>query len=239
MTLWDSAYREAVLPMVKRRVALYGGTFDPVHLGHLEVARRLRELFALDEVLFIPAYVAPHKRKLSVSPALHRYAMLALATQDDERLRVSTIELDAPGKAYTIETLERMKATLGEQVQSFFVMGADSWAEIATWHEWERVLAASNHIVVTRPGYDIETAQFPEPVRDRIVDVRRLDQREIGAHVDSHEGPRIYITDAVMADVSATRIRECARSAGANELAELVPAAVADYILKYELYKSE
>jgi nicotinate-nucleotide adenylyltransferase len=225
--------------MVKRRVALYGGTFDPVHLGHLEVARRLRELFALDEVLFIPAYVAPHKRKVSVSPALHRYAMLALATQDDDRLQVSTIELDAPGKAYTIETLERMKAALGEQVQAFFVMGADSWAEIATWHEWEQVLAATNHIVVTRPGYEIETAHFPEPVRDRVVDMRRLDHQEVNARLESHEGPRIYITDAVMADVSATSIRQCAREGRANELAQLVPAAVADYILKYGLYKSE
>ena len=88
---------------MKRRIGLYGGTFDPVHLAHLEVARRLLELFALDEVLFIPACVAPHKRRTSVTPALHRYAMLALATQDDERLRVSTIELDAPEKPYTVD----------------------------------------------------------------------------------------------------------------------------------------
>jgi len=145
---------------MKRRVALYGGTFDPVHLGHLQVARRLLELFALDEVLFVPAYVAPHKRKQSVSPAVHRYAMLALATQDDERLRISTIELDAPEQPYTVETLERTRAALGDQAQLFFIMGADSWAEIGTWHQWQQVLSASNHVVVTRPGYPIETAQM-------------------------------------------------------------------------------
>ena len=223
----------------KRRVALYGGTFDPVHLGHMEVASRLRELFALDEVLFIPAYVAPHKRKLSVSPAWHRYAMLALATQNDERLRVSTIELEAPGTPYTIETLERMSTMLGGEVQTFFVMGADSWAEIATWHQWERVLAASNHIVVTRPGYEIETAHFPPGVRDRIVDVRQRDDQEVKARLADSAGSRIYITDAVMADYSATRIRESARAAGAEELSRLVPPTVADYILKYELYKNE
>jgi nicotinate-nucleotide adenylyltransferase len=205
----------------------------------MEVASRLRELFALDEVLFIPAYVAPHKRKLSVSPALHRYTMLALATQNDDRLRVSTIELDAPGTPYTVETLERMSTALGDQVQTFFVMGADSWAEIATWHQWERVLAASNHIVVTRPGHEIETANFAPGVRDRIVDVRQLDQQQVRARVDDSEGPRIYITDAAMADFSATRIRESAHVAGAEELIRLVPPAVADYILKYELYKNE
>jgi nicotinate-nucleotide adenylyltransferase len=205
----------------------------------MEVASRLRQLFALAEVLFIPAYVAPHKRKLSVSPALHRYTMLALATQDDDRLRVSTIELDAPGAPYTVETLERMKTALGEEVQTFFIMGADSWAEILTWHQWERVLAASNHIVVTRPGYDIETAQFPPEVRERILDVRQLDQEQISARISDAAAAHIYITDAVMADFSATRIRDCARTGGAEELNRWVPPPVADYILKYELYKNE
>ncbi|MEP6707553.1 MAG: nicotinate-nucleotide adenylyltransferase [Pyrinomonadaceae bacterium] len=224
---------------MKRRIALYGGTFDPVHLAHLEVARRLLELFALDEVLFIPACVAPHKRRTIVSPALHRYAMLSLATQDDERLRVSTIELDAPGKPYTVDTLQRMQETFGERVQLFFVMGADSWAEIATWHEWERVLAISNHIVVTRPGYQVETSRFAPGLRERIVDVRQLDQGEIGARVNGGGAARIYITDAVMADVSATSIRASARAGRVDELLKFVPRPVADYITKYGLYKNE
>jgi len=224
---------------MKRRIALYGGTFDPVHLGHLEVARRLLELFALDEVLFIPAYVAPHKRRTKVSPAVDRYAMLALATQGDKRLRVSTIELDAPEKPYTVETLERMRQGFGEQAQLFFVMGADSWAEIATWHEWERVLAGSNHIIVTRPGYEVQTVQFASAVRERIVDVRQLNPREIGARMNGIGETRIYITDAVMADVSATAIRASARAGRVAELSQMVPPPVADYIAKYGLYKNE
>ncbi len=87
----------------RRRVALYGGTFDPVHAGHMAVARGLLQLFALDEVLFIPAYVAPHKRERRVSPAHVRYAMLALATQDEERMRVSTVELAAPERPFGTE----------------------------------------------------------------------------------------------------------------------------------------
>jgi nicotinate-nucleotide adenylyltransferase len=224
---------------MKRRIGLYGGTFDPVHLAHLKVARRLLELFALEEVLFIPACVAPHKRRTSVTPALHRYAMLALATQDDERLRVSTIELDEPEKPYTVDTLQRMQDGFGDQVQLFFVMGADSWAEIATWHEWERLLGVSNHIIVTRPGYEVDTSRFAPGVRERVVDVRQLNQQEIGARLDGVGKPRIYITDAVMADVSATRIRASARAEGIDELLKLVPPPVANYITKYGLYKNE
>ncbi len=94
----------------RRRIALYGGTFDPVHVGHTALARRLLELFSLDEVLFIPAHVAPHKRDREVSPALHRYAMLALATQGEERFRVSTVELDAPERPYTVEHADAVRA---------------------------------------------------------------------------------------------------------------------------------
>jgi nicotinate-nucleotide adenylyltransferase len=222
---------------MKRRIALYGGTFDPVHLGHLEVARRLLDLFALDEVLFIPAYVAPHKRMTKVSPAVHRYAMLALATQGDARLRISTIELDAPEKPYTVETIERLRQEFGAEARLFFVMGADSWAEISTWREWERVLAGSNHIIVTRPGYELQTGQFAPEVTERIVDVRQLNQQEIGTRMNGTNETSIYITDVVMADVSATAIRAGARAGRVEELGQKVPPPVAEYITKYGLYR--
>src|SRR5918992_2750325 len=140
-----------------RRISLYGGSFDPVHLGHLAVARSLSELFALDEVLFIPAHVAPHKRGRRVSPALHRFAMLALATQGEPRLRLSTVELEAPERPYTVETLAHFVEAEGSEARLFLVMGADSWEEITTWREWERVLSLAEHLVVTRPGYELPT----------------------------------------------------------------------------------
>ncbi|MBV9958707.1 MAG: adenylyltransferase/cytidyltransferase family protein, partial [Acidobacteria bacterium] len=108
----------------RKRIALYGGTFDPVHVGHLTVARELLKLFALDEVLLIPAHIAPHKRQASVTPPLHRYAMLALATQGESSLRISSVELDAPERPYTVETLARLQQE--SDAQLFFVMGADS-----------------------------------------------------------------------------------------------------------------
>ncbi|HEX5709454.1 MAG TPA: nicotinate-nucleotide adenylyltransferase [Pyrinomonadaceae bacterium] len=220
-----------------RSVALYGGSFDPVHEGHLSVARKLSELFALDEVLFIPAHVAPHKRGRRVTAALHRHAMLALATQTEPRFRVSTVELDAPERPYTVETLARFVETRGRAARLFFVMGADSWAEIKTWREWERVLSLTDHIVVTRPGYELTTAHVTDEVRARVVDVRGADAERVGRELEG-EGAKIFLSDAVELDISATGIRRLVEESGAGaQLARLVPAAVADYIRKYELYR--
>ncbi len=226
--------------MKQRRLGLYGGTFDPVHAGHIAVARALLQLFALDEVLFIPAYVAPHKRTGARRPAapLHRYAMLALATQDEPRLQISTVELDAPERPYTVETLARFRTELGAGTRLYFVMGADSWADITTWREWERLLALSNHIVMARPGYALATAHVNDEVRRRVVDLRGQTHGEVAAALAQTDEPRIYFTDAVLMDVSATALRQVARAteAAADER-WAVPPMVAEYIRKYRIYK--
>ena len=221
-----------------KRIALYGGSFDPVHAGHTAVARNLSELFALDEVLFIPAHVAPHKRGRRMTPALQRYAMLALATQDEPRFRISSVELDAPERPYTVETLARLQEALGGEARLFFVMGADSWTEIGTWREWERVLEMAEHIVVTRPGYELETSHVTEALRERIVDVRGARREAIERELAGERGRRIYLTDAVELGISATAIREAVRKgAGRDVLETLVAPEVADFIRKYELYR--
>lgn len=223
-----------------RRIALYGGTFNPVHNGHLAVARELLKLFSLDEVLFIPAHVAPHKKRQSVAPAspFHRHAMLALATQDEPRFRISTVELDEPEKPYTVETILRLRDALGAQL--VFVMGADSWEEITTWREWERLLAMVAHVVVTRPGYELRTDHVPEVVRERIVDLRGgANEQDVRAAEMSGE-PRIYFTDAVKMEVASSDIRRAVRAAGESESGVesiQVPQPVAEYIKKYRLYK--
>src|SRR5437868_10621181 len=228
--------------MQQRRVGLYGGTFDPVHAGHIAVARALVELFALDEVLFIPAHVAPHKRSTTRQPAapLHRYAMLVLATLNEPQLKVSTVELDAPERPYTVETLARLRTEYGASARLFFVMGADSWADITTWREWERLLALTEQIVMTRPGYTLATGHVTDEVRRRIVDLRGRTGAEVAAALEAATGePRIYFTDAVSSDVSATAIRQFARASEMNAAAELlVPPAVAEYIRKYRVYRN-
>ncbi len=157
-----------------KRIAFYGGSFDPVHLGHLSIARELSRYFSLDEFVFIPAFHAPHKRDRKPTSALHRYAMLCVATNDDPNISVSTIEIELPEKPYTVETLPRLKAAFPD-AEMFFLMGADSWQDILTWKEWEKVLLMTNHIVVSRPGYEIGFTHVTDQVRERIVDLRGLD----------------------------------------------------------------
>ena len=221
----------------ERRVALYGGTFDPVHVGHTAVARSLLLLFGLDEVLFIPAFVAPHKRDRRVSPALDRYAMLALATQGEEGLRVSAVELSAPERPYTVETLARFCDSLGGRARLFFVMGADSWEEITTWREWERVLTLTDQLVVTRPGYELPTGHVTEAVRGRIRDLRGAARERVEGELGGGEGTRVYLTDAANVEASATRIRAAVGRGAWGELSALVAPPVAEYIKKYGLYR--
>ncbi len=226
--------------MTKRRIGLYGGTFDPVHHGHLSIARKLIELFALDEVMLIPAHVPPHKRDARISPAWHRYAMLALATQGDARLCISTIELDAPERPYTIDTLRRIKSSYHtEDARSFFIMGADSWAEIVTWYEWERVVSEVEIVVVTRPDYEITTSHVGAEIQSRIVDLRDTNDADIAAMLNENSSKRrIYFTDAVFTATAAREIRRRVREAhGARELVDLIPRTVAEYIDKYRLYR--
>ena len=217
----------------QERIALYGGTFDPVHAGHLEVARRVSQLFEIEKVLFIPAQMAPHKIGRPVTEPIHRYAMLALATQDDPQLAISTFELDAPDRRYTVETVEHFQRALGDSIELFFIMGADSWSEITTWREWERLLAMTNHIIVTRPGYEPVTTHVGK-ISERIVDVRGSDAPLSSS---AERGKKIFFTDVVMKDVSATNIRRLASEGRIEELTGLVPGPVLEYIKKYGIYR--
>jgi nicotinate-nucleotide adenylyltransferase len=221
----------------RKRTAFYGGTFDPVHRGHLEVATRLVQLFEIDELWFVPAAVAPHKISRPVTPALQRLAMLVLATQDNPRLLVSTFELDAPGRCYTVDTLAHFKSELAETSDIFFIMGADSWNEVTSWLDWERLLIMTNHIVVTRPGYYLSLTGLTCEVAKRIIDLRGIEAHELAAIVNESAGEKIFITDAVMSDTAATDIRRAAQSNTREQLTALVPSAVADYITKYQLYR--
>lgn len=213
-----------------KRIAFYGGTFDPVHNGHLAIAKKLLKLFGLDEFVYIPAFHAPHKKQKPASSAYHRYAMLCLGTNSEPLIKVSTVELDATDKAFTIETQGKIGAEFPNDT-IFFVIGADSWRDITTWREWERVLTVTNIIVVTRPDYEIAFDHVTEEIRSRIVDLRGTDSAEIETSAET----RIYITDVVNKDVSASEIRALIAQNSAD-WKKYVPAEVEKYIEKYELY---
>lgn len=218
-----------------KKIAFYGGSFDPVHVGHLSIARALSDSFDFEEFFFVPAFHAPHKKDKKPTSALCRYAMLAIATNNERRIKISTVELNAPERPFTFETQTKLKAELGVDAHLFFVIGADSWAEIDTWREWEKVLTLTNIIVVTRPGFEISDEHVTPEIKTRIVDLRGLGEPEISRILDENHSERVYITDAVCLNVSATGVRRMI-SAGESGWQAFVPEEVVGYIEKYGLY---
>lgn len=237
---------------LRRRIGIYGGTFDPVHYGHLKVAEAVLSAFALDRIFFVPAFTPPHKRKRMISSPFHRMAMLALATADSTKMFVSTVELEAPSRPYTIETLGRLQTEL-QPARLFFMMGADSFIDVTSWRDYEAILSEYDVIVATRPGYrgpngkedsiqNSEEAigalvpQLSPRLRRTIVDLRGgaypVDADLADADLNSS---RIYLTDYVSVDVSATGIRDAVEQG--RLIDDLVPPSVAAYIEKYRLYQ--
>ena len=223
-----------------QRIAVYGGSFDPPHNGHLAIATALVEQFGLDEFIFIPAFHAQHKVRLHPTSAYDRYAMLCFITADMPNISVSKMEIEMPERPYSVETLIRFNAERPND-EIFFVMGADSWMDIKTWREWEKVLSLSNHIVVNRPGYDISFDHVTDEIRERIVDLRQGEgEKRSGGEEENPRSeirnPRsILITDAVEINISATEIRKKIRN-GDRTWRQDVPVEVAIYIEKYQIY---
>ncbi len=237
----------------KQRIGIYGGTFDPIHLGHLQVAEAIVENFCLDRLYFVPAFVPPHKRNQQISSPFHRMSMLVLATADHARLYVSTIELESPDRPYTIDTLERFQMEFGD-ARLFFVMGADSFRDITMWRRHEEILRNFDNIVAGRPGAFSTSnlreivAHLAQDLHTKLIDLRG--QKRLGIKTESNAdgivpgcsaneipaSPSIYLTDYVSVDVSATNLREAV--ARDESIAGQVPDAVAAYIRKYGLYLS-
>lgn len=214
------------------RIAFYGGSFDPLHNGHLAIARELLRLFGLDQFVFMPAFHAPHKSDRKPTSPYDRFAMLTLATQAECQIKVSKMELELPEKPYTVETLGRLQSEMSDD-EILFVMGADSWQDIRTWRKWEEVLTMTSHVVVMRPGYEITFSHVTDEIQQRIVDIRGYSELPEGVDLQK---PSIFVTDAVVADVSATEIRHMIRGDDPAWLSE-VPEEVAKYIEKYQIYR--
>lgn len=137
------------------RVAIFGGTFDPVHEAHLTVAREAARAFGLDQVLLVPAANPPHKSGATEAPYEDRYRMVELACEGEERIVASRLEAGT-SKSYSIDTVERLRRQLKPEDEIFFLIGADAFAEITTWHRWQDLIGAVDFIVVTRPGHDYQ-----------------------------------------------------------------------------------
>ena len=228
-------------------IGLFGGTFDPVHRGHIALALAAVEPYKLSRVHFVPANIPPHKQQQPLSPFLHRFAMLALATVQHKAFVPSLLEGPAestPGPRkerevrpnYTIDTVRRLKHSLKKSDKVFLLLGIDAFADIAKWHQAEALFRECEFIVASRPGYslaDVANA-LPEGLRPR-QEVTRPFHKQAATGDLVLPGAAIHLLGEVHQPVSATAIR--AAAAAGKPLLRFVEASVADYIKKMRLYK--
>ncbi len=226
-------------------IALFGGTFDPIHRGHLALARAALERFSLSRIYFVPAHVPPHKQRQPLSDYFHRYAMVALATAEEKAFVPSLLEapptLPPAAKTasnqpnYSIDTLRRLKSTLKKSDQLFFLIGIDAFNDIAKWHQAEALFRECAFIVASRPGFslaDVANA-LPESLRPAAAVTKPFAKQPAKGDLVL-SGATIHLLDGVHQAVSATTIREAV--AAKKPLGKLVEPAVADYIKKMNLY---
>jgi nicotinate-nucleotide adenylyltransferase len=212
-----------------RRLGILGGTFDPIHFGHLDAAEAARTSMHLDEVLLIPSHDPPHRSSPPRVSAFHRFALVALAIEDRPAYRVSDMELERGRPSLTAPTLRALHGEGWRPSQLFFILGADAFAEIATWSEFPGVLDGANFVVIARPGTTLE------PVAARTPSLAaRMHDAESGVPDDGNT--RIVLLQVRTRDISSTTIR--ARLAARQPIDDLVPAGVARHITAHHLYEA-
>jgi len=214
-----------------RRVGIYGGTFDPVHLGHLVPAVRAQETFHFDRLVFIPAGRPPHKQGEPLTSFSHRFAMLALATQPYDHFFVSDIEFDGHDPTYSVETVSTFQRRHSVD-HLYFLMGSDSFSQIGTWHRWQELVGLVHLVVLHRATVwgDELRARLPAELLPRLRTVEPFDKV-----ADPAPGDRLcYLLDHEPFPVSATHLRDRIRAG--RTIGELVPPEVHRYIVKNRLY---
>jgi len=198
------------------KLGVLGGTFDPVHRGHIAIAEEARQRLSLDSVLFMPAGQPWMKPGSYITPAQHRVEMVRLAIAGEPNFELSTLEIERRGPTYTVETLVELKDRLGEGVEIFFIMGVESLESLPQWQNPDRIITLCQLVAVPRPGYGAP-------------DIRALEAKIPGL------SRRVILPDGPLVDISATDIRE--RAVRGLPISHLVPEAVARYIKEHGLYQ--
>jgi nicotinate-nucleotide adenylyltransferase len=201
------------------RVGILGGTFDPIHVGHLEAAKAARNALDLDRVLLLPSRTPPHRSAEPRASGFHRFAMTALAANGSDGMLASDLELQREGPSYTALTLEALHREGFSASQLFFILGADAYAEIGAWYDYPRFLELANFVVISRPGTRV-TEPIPNP----------------NSPITSGTPftTSVMLVDASTPNVSSTDIRR--RVSSGESIDGLVPPAVADHIRRHRLY---
>lgn len=226
--------------MTVTRLGVLGGSFNPVHLGHVHIARCCRELLGLSQVHFVIASVPPHKPAQNLIPFPHRYAMVSLATSGCVDFIPSLIELTPPASPFSMDTLAKLARCHGLTGRElYFIAGGDSLCEVAGWHMSDTLLMSYNFVFVMRPGIrvpDLPTL-LPKPALTRVVDCRGSAPDRVQHLLNTGMAAsdcRIFLIEAGAPDIAASQIRKSA-SRG-QDIGSLVPAAVHEYIVKLHLY---
>lgn len=210
------------------RVGVIGGTFDPIHCGHVAVARQSQRSLKLDRIILIPSSQPPHRPDQPRASRYHRFAMAVLAAIGHPSWQVSDAELERSGPSYTFDTLIDVANDGYDPSQIFFLLGSDAFAEIATWSRYPRVLDLAHFVVVSRSGTTLPSLKSGLP---------QLASRMIGAEdVDAADATRVILLETNTPDVSSTDIR--ARVNSGRSIDGLVPEAVAGYIATHHLYRT-
>ena len=219
------------------RIGLFGGTFDPIHRGHLWAASEVIKRFNLDQIYLIPAAVPPHKTPGAVANADDRLKMLHLAIADLSGLTVSDVELNRPGPSYTIDTVWHFKNTLADDSRIYLIMGLDAFLEIDTWKSYAELLEQIAFIVMARPGADCPDADQGWRILENYLKITLSADYEFlnarGCYTSEGKQP-IYIVDIDALDISATKIRQNLKTKQTIE--DMVPPGVAEYIQSKGLY---
>lgn len=230
-------------------VGFFGGSFDPIHRGHMALAKTAAERFGLRQVLFVPANVPPHKQKQPVTAFVHRYAMVTLATEDDKLFVPSLLEAPpelhsarpAKGAApappnYTLDTVRRLKQTLKKADRLFLLIGIDAFRDIAKWHEAKALLAECEFVVASRPGFSLRDVAeaLPEGVRPPAA-VTKPFQKQAATGDLVLPGVTLHLLEGIHQNVSATEIR--AAAAQGKPLGRWLDPRIAEYVRKVGLYR--
>jgi nicotinate-nucleotide adenylyltransferase len=190
-----------------RQIGVMGGTFDPIHHGHLVAASEVAHIFALDEVIFVPTGQPYQKDHRQVSPAEDRYLMTVIATASNPRFSVSRVDIDRPGATYTIDTLRELRVASNQQDELYFITGADALAEILTWHDVDELFALAHFVGCTRPGHRLSGAGLPDD-KISLVEIPALaiSSTECRARVEAGEPVWYLVPDGVVQYIAKRRL---------------------------------
>jgi nicotinate-nucleotide adenylyltransferase len=217
-------------PEKPRRLGLFGGTFNPMHYGHLRSAEEVCETLGLERLWFMPAGEPPHKTTGALTPFAMRLEMARLAVGDHPVMTVSDLEGQRPGRSYSVETLEQVRREAPDW-ELYFILGLDAMLEIATWKDYQKLFTLSHLVVLDRPGYD-RGGLAEVLVREVHPQIRAL-EGEAGFQHPS--GQRVIFQETTLMDISGTGIRN--RVGQGRSIRFLLPEAVREYILKHKLYQ--